>query len=130
MRTVKELRSDVPMEMLMRIKRCNLEQMKKLSSGVRKKSLIQRAAVEKPEKRFVEEINTLYPDQHLEVKRPVEMVPEGNLEQHELAIKMAMLVDECATRAEAQLAIDIAYIQTNQRLYDDLVAEHREESAA
>jgi hypothetical protein len=126
LRTIKELR-DTPLEELMRIKRCNLEQMKKISSGIRKKAAVLRAAQTLPEKDFVRVVNEKYPGQYLEVKRPIVMAPEGDCTEFEQAIEMAMLIDECKDRAEAIKAISIAYLQDkgNQLLYERMKAgEH------
>ncbi len=126
LRTIKELR-DTPLEELMRIKRCNLEQMKKISTRVRRLPKVIEAAIALPEKQFVAYVNEKYPGQYLEVKRPIVMAPEGDCTEFEQAIEMAMLIDECKDRAEAIKAISIAYLQDkgNQLLYERMKAgEH------
>ena len=52
LRAVKELR-EVPFSDLLEIKRCNLEQLKKVSSGVRLLPEVVKAAKSMPEKQFV-----------------------------------------------------------------------------
>ena len=125
MRTIKELHKDVPLEMLMRIKRCNLEHMKQISSGVRKKSDVQRAAVDLPEKKFVEEVNRAHPDQHLEARQPVIMADKAVSEKRDEAIEIAKKVYNCTNDGEALEAIFADFIDSHAVEY-----EHMRESAA
>lgn len=109
LRAVKELK-DLPFEDLLQIKRCNLEQLKRVSSGVRLLPEVVKAAKTMPEKAFVEKLNTDH-DQHLEVKQPVVMATTDECEEFETAISIAIAVEGCTTRAEAIRAISINYIQ-------------------
>ncbi len=109
LRAVKELR-EVPFSDLLEIKRCNLEQLKKVSSGVRLLPEVVRAAKSMPEKQFVAELNQRH-DQHLSVKQPVVMATPEDVAEFETAIAIATLVEGCTTRAEAIRAISISYIQ-------------------
>ena len=108
LRAVKELR-DVPFTDLLEIKRCNLEQLKKVSSNVRILPEVVKAAKQLPEKDFVAELNQRHA-QHLEVKSPVVMAPTGDVEEFETAIALAIAVEGCQSRAEAIRAISINYI--------------------
>lgn len=98
LRSVKELRS-VPFEDLLQIKRCNLEQLKKVSSGVRLLPDVVKAAKTMPEKQFVEKMNREH-SQHLEVKQPVMMAPGEVCEIFEQAVNRVIVFYGC-TRAEA-----------------------------
>ena len=109
LRAVKELR-EVPFSDLLEIKRCNLEQLKKVSSGVRLLPEVVRAAKSMPQKQFVEKMNREH-SQHLEVNKPMVMAPEEDCEERETAIALAIAVEGCTTRAEALKAIYISYIQ-------------------
>jgi hypothetical protein len=106
---VKELK-DMPFEDLLQIKRCNLEQLKKVSSSVRALPEVVQAAKAMPEKAFVDMLNFSH-DQHLDVKQPIVMATAEDCAELETAIAMAMVVEGCTTRAEAILAISISYIQ-------------------
>jgi hypothetical protein len=108
MRVVKELGADFPE--LLRIRRCNLEQLKKASTSVRRLPAVIEAAKTLPEKQFVETLNRDH-NQHLEVKRPVEMAPAGDVAEFESAIAMAELIEEdCKSRADAIKVIAIRYL--------------------
>ena len=109
LRAVKELR-ELPFADLLEIKRCNLEQLKKVSSGVRLLPEVVKAAKSMPEKQFVAELNQRH-DQHLSVKQPVVMATPDDVAEFEAAIAIATLVEGCTTRAEAIRAISISYIQ-------------------
>lgn len=108
LRVRKELK-DVPYADLVHMKRCNLEQLKKVSSSVRILPEVVQAAKSMPEKAFVEEMNRR--GQHLEVKQPIAMAPSEDCEEFETAIAMAMVCEECKSRGEAIKAISISYIQ-------------------
>lgn len=112
LRAVKELR-EVPFADLLEIKRCNLEQLKKVSSGVRLLPEVVKAAKSMPEKQFVEKLNRDH-DQHLAAKTPIVMATPDEIEEFEAAIAIATLVEGCTTRAEAIRAISISYIQDHQ----------------
>jgi hypothetical protein len=109
LRAVKELK-DMPFEDLLQIKRCNLEQLKKVSSSVRLLPDVVQAAKNMPEKDFVEKLNSEH-SQHLDVKQPIAMAPAEDVEEFETAIAMAMVVEHCGSRAEAIKAISVSYIQ-------------------
>lgn len=107
LRAVKELR-DVPFTDLLEIKRCNLEQLKKVSSNVRILPEVVKAAKSLPEKQFVEQLNSKH-DQHLECKQPVVMAPADDCAEFEAAIARAMELG-AATRAEAIKDISVNYL--------------------
>ena len=121
LRAVKELR-EVPFADLLEIKRCNLEQLKKVSSGVRLLPEVVKAAKSMPEKQFVEKLNREH-DQHLEAKTPIVMATPDDVAEFETAIAIATLVEGCTTRAEAIRAISVSYIQ------DHPVEQAEEETA-
>ena len=95
---MKELR-EVPFADLLEIKRCNLEQLKKVSSGVRLLPEVVKAAKSMPEKQFVEKLNREH-DQHLETSRPVVMAPGEVCTIFEQAVDRVIVFYGC-TRAEA-----------------------------
>ena len=107
LRAVKELRQ-VPFEDLLQIKRCNLEQLKRVSSNVRLLPEVVRAAKVMPEKQFVEKLNKDH-DQHLEVKQPVTMAGAEDCAEFEAAIARAM-ERGATTRAEAIKDISVNYL--------------------
>ena len=109
LRAVKELK-DLPFEVLLQIRRCNLEQLKRVSTNVRALPEVVKAAKSLPEKDFVQKLNTEH-DQHLDVKKPIAMATSEDCEEFETAIAMAMVVEGCTSRAEAIKAISINYIQ-------------------
>lgn len=113
---VKELR-DLPFEDLLHTPRCNIEQLKKVSSNVRQLPEVVKAAQTLPEREFVSKINEKF-DQHLEVKRPVIMATEGDCEELEKAIKMAMDLEQAETRADALKCLAVNYIQDNLVLWE------------
>lgn len=101
---------DIPFADFSQIKRCNIEQLKKVSSGVRVLAEVVKAAKSLPEKAFVEKLNAEH-SQHLEIKQPVVMATTDECEEFETAISIAIAVEGCKTRAEAIRAISINYIQ-------------------
>ena len=121
LRTVKELK-ETPFEDLLQIRRCNLEQLKKVSTSVRLLPEVVKAAKTLPEKEFINYANREF-DQHLEAKAPIVMAPEGDVQEFEQAIAMAMACEECKTRAEAIRAISISYIQDHEAAYDHIGEE-------
>ena len=118
MRVVKELGADFPD--LLRIRRCNLEQLKRVSSNVRQLPAVIEAAKTLPEKAFVEKVNREF-EQHLEIKQPVVMAPQGDVAEFNAAIEMALLIEEgCETRADAIKAIAVSYLSDagNRELWE------------
>lgn len=122
LRAVKELK-DLPFEDLLQIKRCNLEQLKRVSSGVRLLPEVVKAAKTMPEKAFVEKLNSEH-SQHLEIKQPVVMAPADVSEKIEQAVEMATLLYGCKSRGEALEAIAADFIDSHQAEF-----EHGEASA-
>jgi hypothetical protein len=116
LRAVKELR-EVPFTDLLEIKRCNLEQLKKVSSRVRLLPEVVRAAKSMPEKQFVEKLNREH-SQHLEVKQPVVMAEATVSSKVDEAVEMATLLYGCKTRGEALEAVCEDFILAHQ----DMVA--------
>ena len=106
MRVVKELGADFPD--LLRIRRCNLEQLKRVSSNVRHLPAVIEAAKTLPEKAFVEKLNRDHA-QHLEVKQPVAMASAEDCAEFEAAIARAM-ERGATTRAEAIKDIAVNYL--------------------
>jgi len=108
MRVVKELGADFPD--LLRIRRCNLEQLKKVSTKVRRNPAVIEAARTLPEKAFVEKVNREF-EQHLEIKSPVVMAPAGDVAEFNAAIEMALAIEDgCETRADALKAVGLHYL--------------------
>lgn len=118
LRAVKELK-DIRFDDLLEIKRCNLEQLKKVSSGVRKLPEVVQAAKTMPEKAFVQKMNAEH-QQHLEEKKPIIMAPAGDVDEFEQALAMAMALEECETRADAIKAVAAFYIAENAVQYERL----------
>jgi hypothetical protein len=71
LRTVKELK-DTPFTDLLEIKRCNLETLAKVSSGVRKEPKVIQAAKALPEKEFAQKMNREF-NQHIETKSTLKL---------------------------------------------------------
>ena len=119
LRAVKELRQ-VPFEDLLQIKRANLEQLKRVSSGVRILPEVVQAAKALSEKKLVQKLNTEY-NQHLEVKAPVMMAEADVCQLFEQAVDRVVIVYGC-TRSEA-----LEYI--GQDILEKYPIESAEESA-
>ena len=119
LRAVKELRQ-VPFEDLLQIKRANLEQLKRVSSGVRILPEVVQAAKALSEKKLVQKLNTEY-NQHLEVKAPVMMAEADVCQLFEQAVDRVIIVYGC-TRSEA-----LEYI--GQDILEKYPLESAEESA-
>lgn len=119
LRAVKELRQ-VPFEDLLQIKRANLEQLKRVSSGVRILPEVVQAAKALSEKKLVQKLNTEY-NQHLEVKAPVMMAEADVCQLFEQAVDRVIIVYGC-TRSEA-----LEYI--GQDILEKYPIESAEESA-
>jgi hypothetical protein len=117
-RTIEALKDIAPGE-LVQVKRCNLEQLKQVSTGVRSLPAVIEAAKTLPEKQFVETMNRDH-NQHLEVKHPVTMAPTGDVSEFESAIEMAMALEDCHSRADAIKAIAVSYIQDHAAEYEHL----------
>lgn len=107
LRAVKELKA-VPFEDLLQIKRCNLEQLKKVSSNVRILPEVVAAAKSMPEKAFVAKLNEEHA-QHLEVKQPVVMASAEDCAEFEAAIARAMQRG-APTRGDAIKDISVNYL--------------------
>lgn len=122
LRAVKELR-DVPFTDLLEIKRCNLEQLKKVSSNVRILPEVIRAAKTLPEKEFVSRVNESH-QQHLEVKQPVVMAEQSASTIIDQAVEMAMALEGCQTRSEALEAIAAYFVTGCQSTYEEYIREH------
>ena len=107
LRTVKELK-DMRFEDLLDIKRANIEQLKRVSSGVRMLPEVVNAAKTMPEKQFVEKMNVEH-NQCLEVKIPIAMAPADDCAEFEAAIQRSMELGS-ATRSEAIKDISVNYL--------------------
>ena len=116
LRAVKELKAEIPFADMLEIKRCNIELLKNVSSGVRALPEVIAAAKKMPEKDFVAEMNKR--GQHLEVREPVLMVDKGVCVVRDEAVQIAKLVFHVQTDGEALEAI-----------YADFVMAHREDAA-
>jgi hypothetical protein len=115
---VKELK-DVPFEDLLHIRRCNLEQLKKVSSSVRLLPEVVQAAKSMPEKAFVEKLNREH-DQHLDVHQPLIMAPADVTERLEEAIEAAIALFGCKTRGEALEAIAADFLEGHRLELDNI----------
>jgi hypothetical protein len=118
---VKELKA-VPFEDLLQINRCNLEQLKKVSSGVRLLPDVIQAAKSMPEKQFVEKLNREH-DQHLDVKQPVVMADTDVCDKLDEAIEMATALYGCKSRGEALEAIASDFIEEHAVEFEHLDKE-------
>ncbi len=121
LRAVKELK-EMPFEDLLQIKRCNLEQLKKVSSNVRLLPEVVAAAKSLPEKQFVEQMNQKH-NQCLSTSAPIVMAPTEDVYEFEQAVAMAMAVEHCETRAQAIKAIAVSYIQDHAAELEHLQEE-------
>lgn len=109
MQAVKELK-DVPFNDLLQMKRCNIQQLKGVSSSVRMLPEVIEAAKNLPEKALVEKLNSEHA-QHLEISQPIVMAPTGDVDEFERAVEMITLLDDCHSRTEALKAIGVRIIQ-------------------
>lgn len=107
LRTVKELK-DMRFEDLLDIKRANIEQLKRVSSGVRMLPDVVSAAKCLPEKEFVSKLNKEH-DQHLDVKAPIAMATPDECAEFEAAIARSMELG-ATTRSEAIRDISVNYL--------------------
>ncbi len=111
MRSVRELLPDVPFEDLREMKRCNLEEVKKLSSAVRRDRKVIEAAKTKPLVEFLAETASSHPEQHLSLKTRLEE-----------AIEMCMELEGCG-RKQAEEVIGEFYIAEHAVEYERQFAE-------
>jgi hypothetical protein len=102
LRARKELK-EIPFDAFGKMKRCNIEKLKEVSSSLRLLPEVIEAAKNLPEKQFVEKMNRDHA-QHLEVKRPVMMVASPDAAKFDHAVEMVMAVEEC-NRDEALIHI-------------------------
>ena len=114
LRAVRELQ-DVPFETLTQMPRCNVEQLRKVSSGVRARPEVQAAARELPEKDFVEKLNREH-GQHLEPRKPVVMAEAGVCEKRDEAVALAKAVYGVNSDGEALEAIFAEFIAAHQEV--------------
>ena len=91
---------DIPYADFSQIKRVNLEQLKKVSSGVRILPEVIQAAKSMLEKKFVAKLNQDH-DQHLETRAPIAMAAAEVTEKFEQAIELAIALYGCKSRGEA-----------------------------
>lgn len=120
LRAVRELK-DVPFEDLLEMSRANIKQLEKVSGGVRALPEVVEAAKTLPEAAFIAQVNADH-QQHLERKRPVILAPEGDADEFDRAVKVAMLIEGCG-RSEALKAIGIEYLQNHQAEIEVLIAD-------
>lgn len=99
---------DIPMADLARMPRCNLEQLRSVSSHVRVLPEVVEAAKTLHEKEFVALANEGY-SQHLEMKQPVIMASSEDCEEFNAAIQRAM-ERGAPTRGEAIKDISVNYL--------------------
>jgi hypothetical protein len=119
LRAVKDLR-DVPTEELLNMPRCNVGLLQSLSTAVRKKPEVIKAAQEMTAKEFTATIEQHFPDQAIEQKQSMHLSPkksERNVIDH--AIDIAMELEGCTSREEAMEAICVSYTQDNEALYQE-----------
>lgn len=114
-RTIEALKDIAPDE-LVKVKRCNLEQLKRVSSGVRALPAVIEAAKTLPEKAFVEKVNREF-EQHLSVKQPVVMIENSANTIVDQAIDMAMALEGCGSRGEALEAVAAYFVTGCQEAY-------------
>jgi hypothetical protein len=122
LRAVKELK-EVPFEDLLSIRRCNLEQLKRVSSGVRVLPEVIKAAKSLPEKEFVGKLNEEHA-QHLEVRQPVIMASPTVSTIIDQAIEIAMALEGCKSRETALEAIAAYFVMGCQGSYEKFLKEH------
>lgn len=120
LKAVKELR-DVPTEKLLDMSRRNVGILQSLSSAVRKKPEVIKAAQEMTAKEFISTIQEHYPDQHTEQKAVMHLAPTTSQRSPiDHAIEIAMEIEEdCNTREDALEAVAVSYIQDNEVLYQE-----------
>ena len=91
-----EALEEVPMTALAEITGANLKVLREVSSGVRKKPSVLKAAREMTKDQLIELVTTKH-GQHIE---PVRVMPKVDVAKFEHAVEMVMAVEEC-NRAEA-----------------------------
>jgi hypothetical protein len=114
--TIKELR-ETPFEDLLQITRANLEQLKKVSSGVRLLPGVVNAAKSMPEREFVEKMNRDH-SQHLETRKPIVMAEASVSSKIDEAVEMATVLYGCKCRSEALEAVCEDFILAHQDMVD------------
>ena len=102
----KELR-DIPVRELSQMTRSNIEVMKTLSTGVRKKVIEEAKTLTTTA--FVAKLQEDYPDQHIEQKQPVPMASPDVCAEFDAAIQRSM-ERGATTRAEAIKDISVNYL--------------------
>lgn len=126
LRAVRELK-DVPFEDLLEMSRANIKQLEKVSGGVRALPEVVEAAKTLPEAQFIAQVNADH-EQHLERKRPVILAPEGDADEFDRAVKVAMLIEGCG-RSEALKAIGVEYLDAHRAEIEVLIADGELEEA-
>ncbi len=121
LRTIKELR-EMPFDDLVAMKRANLEQLKRISPQVRRLPEVVTAAKTLPEKAFVAKMNQDY-NQHLEANQPVTMAPPSVSTIIDQAIEMAIALEGCKSRGEAEEAIHAYFVTGCQGQYEKYLKE-------
>jgi hypothetical protein len=95
-----EALAEVPMGDLTDITGANLKVLKEVSSGVRAKKAVLKAAREMTQDQFKAHLSSKY-DQHLE---PIRVMPKADADEFEEAVEMVEVVEEC-NRHEALVKI-------------------------
>jgi hypothetical protein len=116
--TEEELK-EIPMPDLAEITGANLKVLKEVSSGVRAKKAVLKAAREMTSEQFKEHLSSKY-DQHIE---PIRVMPKVGAVKFEEAVEMVEAVEEC-DRAQALEKIAELIIQEYSVQF-----EHKRESA-
>lgn len=120
LKAVKELR-DIPTDQLLDTPRCNVAVLQSLSSSIRKRPEVVKAAQTKSAKEFVKHIEERWPEQHIEEKRTIHIASDkSEADDIEQAIAIAMVVEGCKSRSEALRAIAISYVQDNLIQYEQM----------
>lgn len=118
LKAVKELR-DIPTDQLLDTPRCNVAVLQSLSSSIRKRPEVVKAAQTKSAKEFVKHIEERWPEQHIEARRTIHIASDkSEADDIEQAIAIAMVVEGCKSRSEALRAIAISYVQDNLVQYE------------
>ena len=115
-----EALDDLPMDDLREITGANLKVLRQVSSGVRGKKSVLKAAKAMTKEQFESELTSKY-DQHIE---PVRLMPKAGAEKFETAVDMVETVEEC-NRAEAMEKIADLIISEYAAQY-----EHAKEKTA
>ncbi len=121
LRTRKECRQ-IPYGEFVQIKRCNLEQLKKVSSSVRILPEVVEAAKAMPEKAFVAKLNAEH-HQALEVKQPVVMAEQSASAIIDQAVDMAIALEGCTSRSNALECVAAFFVTGCQAAYEKLLKD-------